>query len=140
MGLQVLVVDDSSTMRKFVKRAVTASGLNVSQFFEAANGEEALKQLEENWIDIIFTDINMPVMDGITFIREAKQDPIYREVPIVVVTTEGAKDKVEEIRSLGVDAFIKKPFRPEDIRTVLLEIEGAEFELEDLPEPEGGDF
>jgi two-component system chemotaxis response regulator CheY len=140
MGLQVLVVDDSSTMRKFVKKAVIASGLNVARFFEAANGEEALKQLEENWIDIIFTDINMPVMDGITFIKEAKKDPIYREVPIVVVTTEGAKEKVEEIRSLGVDAFIKKPFRPEDVRSVLLEIEGAEFELEDLPEPEGGDF
>ncbi len=140
MGLQVLVVDDSSTMRKFVKKAVTASGLDVSKFFEAANGEEALKQLEENWIDIIFTDINMPVMDGIAFIREAKKDPVYREVPIVVVTTEGAKEKVEEIKSLGVDAFIKKPFRPEDVRSVLMDIEEAEFELEELPEPEGGDF
>ncbi len=140
MALNILVVDDSHTMRKFIIRAIKACGVKYGDIIEAENGKDALEKLDNNWIDIIFTDINMPIMDGIEFIKALKSHEIHKKLPIVVITTEGTKEKVEKIKSLGVDGYVKKPFPPEEIRNVLLSLMGKEFTPEEGLEEEGEDF
>lgn len=121
MAFNILVVDDSATMRALVKRVVQMSGIAVGEMFDADNGRAALEVLENNWIDIVLSDINMPEMNGIEMLRRLKVNDVEANVPVIFITTEGGEKTVSEAMSLGAAGYVKKPFVPETIRTVMLE-------------------
>ncbi len=122
----ILIVDDSLPMRSVIKKTIKASGFNTSEFFEAENGEEALKVLGNDWLDIVITDFNMPKMNGIELINEMKKDDMFKEIPVLVITTEGNQQKIDAFISSGATGYIKKPFTPEEIKLKLTEILGEQ--------------
>ena len=124
MAYNVLIVDDSSPMRAIIKKIIKSSGFNVSQFFEASNGREALVVLNDEWLDLVLTDYNMPDMDGLELLEEMKKDEILKAIPVVMITTEGSRKRVEEFMEMGALEYIKKPFTPEQIKEKLIHIMG----------------
>jgi len=142
MAFNVLIVDDSSSMRAVIKKTLKVSGFNVGQFLMAGNGKEALKVLEGQWVDIILTDINMPNMNGMELLTEMKKDEMLKSIPVVMVTTEGSDKVMQESIGLGAQGYVKKPFRPEEIKRILNGIMGEEEsgQRESDEEFEGGDF
>ena len=105
---------------------------------EAENGEEALKILSQEWIDIILTDIHMPVMDGIELLRRIQMDELAQKIPVIVISTESRSEMIEKAKSLGAKAHITKPFQPETIKNVLESLLGVEYEREFEEEDDGG--
>ncbi|MBU1172610.1 MAG: response regulator [Proteobacteria bacterium] len=124
MAFNILVVDDSLPMRKVIKKTIKASGFSMAQYEEASDGAEALKILNEKWIDIVVTDYNMPNMNGLELVSEMKKNDLLKTIPVLVITTEGGKARVAEFKEKGVSGYIKKPFTPEEIRLKLNEILG----------------
>ena len=108
-ALKVLVVDDSPTMRQLILFALKRIG--DFQLVEANDGLDGLKKLGADKFDLILTDLNMPVMDGLKFIAMVRNDPNYRTIPIVIITTEGAVDDRDRALALGADACITKPIQ-----------------------------
>ena len=129
MAYNILIVDDSPPMRAVIKKVIRTSGFDVGAFFEASNGVEALSRLDENWLDLVLTDYNMPDMDGMTLLKRLKADDSMKTIPVVMVTTEGSHARVEDFMAHGAAAYIKKPFTPEAIRQTLNHL---------LGEPENG--
>jgi two-component system, chemotaxis family, chemotaxis protein CheY len=119
MGYYILIVDDSSIIRAAVKKAIEMSGLDVAAFHEAANGKQALETLDQQWVDIVLTDINMPEMSGVELIERMAADDLLSKIPAVIVSTERSRTRIEKLMAMGVRAYIKKPFRPEDFRDVI---------------------
>ena len=118
--LNILIVDDSATMRQFVRRAVQLSEVPVASVLEAANGREALAVLDANEVDALFTDINMPVMSGTELLRELHRQG--RETPVrIVVSTDGSEARRQEMEGLA-RWYVNKPVRPEVVRDVLNEL------------------
>jgi len=124
MAYNVLIVDDSVPMRAVIKKTVKASGFNVGKFFDAGNGKEALGILKEEWLDLVLTDYNMPDMNGLELICKMKTDEVLKTIPVVVITTEGSRQRVKEFMEKGAADYIKKPFTPEEIRNKLNRIMG----------------
>jgi len=122
MGKRVLVIDDSSTMRKIVSRGLRQAGLDFDEILEAGDGQEALTLLESESVDLILSDINMPNMDGIEFLRQKKEIDAIKGIPVVMITTEGGADIIGEAKTLGAAGNIKKPFTPDKINEVLSDI------------------
>jgi two-component system, chemotaxis family, chemotaxis protein CheY len=116
MAIRILIVDDSSVMRKIVERCLRQAGLEISLVLEASNGEEALALLNSNQVDLILSDINMPVMDGLEFVRRIQTVESAKNVPVVMITTEGGEKHVKEALSLGAKGYIRKPFTPEQVK------------------------
>ncbi len=109
MGKKILIVDDSASVRQVVGIALRGAGYEV---IEASDGSDALIKLDGQKIHLIITDVNMPRMDGITFVKEAKKLPAYKFTPIVMLTTESAEAKKNEGRAAGAKAWVVKPFQP----------------------------
>jgi two-component system chemotaxis response regulator CheY len=116
MSIRALIVDDSSVMRKIVERCLRQAGMDLGQVLEASNGAEALALVTENTFDLILSDINMPVMDGLEFIRHLKEIESANSIPIVMITTEGGEKSVLEALSLGAKGYIRKPFTPDQVK------------------------
>ncbi len=141
MSFNVLIVDDSSSMRAIIKKIIKVSGFGVGEFLEAADGKEALEILADKWVDIVLTDINMPNMNGMELIVEMKKDELMRSIPVVMVTTEGSEKKMQEAMDLGASGYVTKPFLPEDIKKTLSSIMGEEDGQKNHDgDDEGGDF
>ena len=142
MAFNVLIVDDSSSMRAVIKKIIKVSGFNVGSFLEAGDGEEALKVLEDEWVDLVLSDINMPNMNGMELISRMSENEMLRSIPVVMVTTEASDEKVTKSKKLGAVGYIKKPFLPEDIKITLSSIMGEEIndERDNDDEYETGDF
>lgn len=142
MAFNVLIVDDSLSMRSVIKKTIRVSGFKVGEYFEAADGKEALKILADAWVDLVLTDINMPNMDGLELIAEMHNDQILRSIPVVMVTTEGSEKSVQKSMEMGAKGYIKKPFQPEDIKRILNSImgEAEDGESDDDQSDEGFDF
>ncbi|HPO15431.1 MAG TPA: response regulator [Candidatus Hydrogenedentes bacterium] len=136
MALNILVVDDSATVRAVIAKTLQLSGVAIGAIHTAANGEEALSVMKEQWIDLVFSDINMPVMGGIEMIQHMHRDAMLRNIPVVVVSTEGSAARIEQMKAQGVRAYIRKPFTPEMVRTVVEEIVGPHAEEPEQPEDE----
>ncbi|MEA3465479.1 MAG: response regulator [Thermodesulfobacteriota bacterium] len=119
MGKRVLVIDDSSTMRKIVSRSLRQAGLDFDKILEAGDGQEALDLLAKENVDLILSDINMPNMDGIEFLRQKKEIDGIKNIPVVMITTEGGADIIGEAKELGAAGSIKKPFTPDKINEVI---------------------
>jgi len=125
MSFNVLIVDDSGSMRAVIKKVISISGFKLDQCFEAGNGREALEQLKQNWVDVIVSDINMPDMDGLELLRALKNDSLFQSIPAIIISTEGSSERMNEALEAGAREFIKKPFLPEDIRRVLYNVIGV---------------
>src|SRR5690349_5223927 len=103
-------------MRKIIQRSLRQAGLDVSEFLEAGNGADALALLAKDSVDLILVDINMPVMDGLEFMRQLKASHTARGAAVVMITTEGSESHVVKALSLGARGYIRKPFTPEQMR------------------------
>ncbi|MCK9329566.1 MAG: response regulator [Candidatus Cloacimonetes bacterium] len=141
MPYNILIVDDSSSMRKVLKKAITMCNIGHIEFIEAENGANALDLMNKNWIDLVFTDINMPVMDGFELIKHLKNDNLLGNTPIIVITSELRTENTEDFKINNIKHIIYKPFRPESIRELLINLLGLEeCDESDNGEVEGIDF
>ena len=143
MSFNVMIVDDSGAMRSVIKKVITLSGFNMSLCMEAGNGREALERLQGNWVDVIISDINMPEMGGLELLQALSRDALYQNIPVIIVSTEGSRERMKEALDRGAKGFIKKPFLPEDIRSVLHKVIGVGTDGEyqdDSGNADQGDF
>ncbi len=115
-AIRALIVDDSSVMRKIVERSLRQAGIEISKVFEAGNGAEALAILTENTVELILCDINMPIMDGLEFLKGLPGVSNAKSVPVVMITTEGSEAHVVQAISLGARGYIRKPFTPDQVK------------------------
>ena len=119
-GLRTLIVDDSAVMRKIVQRALRQAGLAIGEVLEAGNGSEALDILRQQTVDLVLSDMNMPVMDGLEFMRQIGSVENARGVPVLMITTEGSESHVMEAISCGAAGYIRKPFTPDQMKQHVL--------------------
>lgn len=122
-SLKLLIVDDSAMMRAMIKRAIAMTGVSVD-IREASNGRDALEVLEHDTVDVVFTDINMPVMTGTELLREMTVRG-WRHIQRVVISTDNSDARHDEARQLDVSLYISKPFAPEAVRDVLTHLSGS---------------
>lgn len=124
MAFNVLIVDDSASMRRVLRRTLDVCGIESGKCLEAGNGMEALGVLRREWIDIILTDINMPVMNGEEMVRRLHEDEMLRSIPVLVVSSDRSKERLDHLCALGARGYLTKPFLPEalgeEIKRVLL--------------------
>lgn len=123
--LKVLIIDDSAVMRKIVERALRQAGLDLGEVLEAGNGAEALVQVQKGPLDLILSDINMPVMDGIEFLKALSAVESAKGIPVVMITTEGSEQRVMEAISFGAKGYIRKPFTPEQVKERVISLMGV---------------
>ena len=109
MAKTILIVDDSVSIRQVVGIALRGAGYDV---IDACDGKDALSKMTGQKIHLIISDINMPNMDGITFLKEVKKNPRYKFTPVIMLTTEAGQDKMAEGRAAGAKAWVVKPFQP----------------------------
>ena len=110
MAKTIMIVDDSASMRRVVSIALKGAGYDV---LEGVDGKDALNKLTGQKVHLIISDVNMPVMDGITFLKSVKQLPAYKFTPVIMLTTESDESKNREGQSAGARAWVVKPFQPE---------------------------
>jgi two-component system chemotaxis response regulator CheY len=136
MSANVLIVDDSKTIRQMVKKTMKIAGLDVGQVYEASNGIEALAQLSDHEVAVMVVDINMPTMNGIQLLTRMKQNDRLKDIPIVIASTEGSQQRIEQMSEYGASGYVRKPFHPEQLRDVLKPLVG----VTDDAGTEDGDF
>lgn len=118
--VRTLIVDDSSVMRKIVERALRQAGLNTMVVFEAGNGIDGLEMLKAERVDLILSDINMPSMDGLEFLRQIRAQNLAPGIPVVMITTESSEEHVKQAILAGAQGYIRKPFTPEQVKERVL--------------------
>ena len=119
-NIRVLIIDDSSVMRKIVERSLRQADIKLGDVLEASNGMEALAALNEKKVDLILCDINMPVMDGLEFVKSLPSIANAKGVPVVMITTEGSEGHVVQALSAGARGYIRKPFTPDQVKEHIL--------------------
>ncbi|MBW8888810.1 MAG: response regulator [Fibrobacteres bacterium] len=125
-GYEILMVDDSRTVKSVITKCLNLSGIPIAALREAGNGKEGLDLARERKPDLIFADLNMPVMGGLEMIAALKDDASLRDVPIVVISTEGSDERIGGLKERGIAAFLRKPFRPEALKALVVQILGVE--------------
>ncbi|MFA5479209.1 MAG: response regulator [Candidatus Muiribacteriota bacterium] len=124
MGYSVLLVDDSKTQRAIIKKILGMACVEVDNIYEAENGKVALEVLSKEKIDIVFTDLNMPVMTGEEMVEKISEIDSLKKIPVVIVTSKGSDVLKNEFEKKGVKFFLTKPFTPEDICDIINELLG----------------
>jgi len=119
MGKTIATIDDSRSIRQLVSYTLTGAGYQV---IEAGNGKEGLDALKLKKADLVITDLNMPIMDGIQLIRELRSLPLYKFTPILMLTTESQEGKKDEGKKAGATGWIVKPFTPEQLIAVISKV------------------
>jgi two-component system chemotaxis response regulator CheY len=114
--IRTLIVDDSSVMRKIVERALRQAGLDLLVVHEAGSGVEGLDVLKVKQVDLILSDINMPSMDGLEFLRQIREQNLAPGVPVVMITTESSEEHVKQAIQAGARGYIRKPFTAEQVK------------------------
>ncbi len=123
--VRALIVDDSSVMRKIVERALRQAGLDALVVHEAGSGTEGLEVLKSTPVDLILSDINMPSMDGLEFLRQIRAQRLAPDVPVVMITTESSEEHVKQAILAGAQGYIRKPFTPEQVKERVLPLLNA---------------
>jgi two-component system, chemotaxis family, chemotaxis protein CheY len=123
MAINILVVDDSAVMRSMIIKTIKLCGLEIGKVHEAENGKKGLEELKENWIDLLFIDVNMPIMDGMEMLDRVREDPETRDLPILIVSTESNEDRIKTIDEKRA-GFVHKPFTPEMLKDKIEEMLG----------------
>ncbi|WP_027357934.1 response regulator [Desulforegula conservatrix] len=124
MTLKILIVDDSGPMRAVIIKTVKAAGFGCAVFLEAKDGQDALNILEREEVDLIMTDYNMPLMNGLELVDRVKHDEKLKSIPVVAVTTDGNPRRIIEFIEKGAADYVRKPFTPEVISEKLKRILG----------------
>ncbi len=124
MAYSVLIVDDSETIRESLIRTMEMAQLPLEEVFHASNGNEALEKLDSEWVDIVFSDINMPGMNGIELLEKMKSDAVMQDIPVVIISTEGSKERIREMDDKGSSGYLRKPFKPEKVKDTIINIIG----------------
>ncbi|HME06522.1 MAG TPA: response regulator [Bryobacteraceae bacterium] len=120
--LDVLIVDDSAAIRKILQRVLRQTDIPIGKVMEAGDGVEALAALKDEKVGLILSDINMPNMDGLELLRKLKASPEWKDLPVVMVSTEGSQNKVLEAVGLGAAGYVRKPFTADQIKEKLTAI------------------
>lgn len=115
MAYTILVVDDSNIVRKVFLKTLGLTSVEVNKVIEAENGKRGLDLMKDEWVDIVFLDINMPVMNGVEFLERLRQDPVHKDTPVVIVSTEGSQERIKHLEALGIKAYLRKPVTPESL-------------------------
>ena len=123
--IRTLIVDDSSVMRKIVERALRQAGLDQLLVHEAGSGTEGLELLKTKPVDLILSDINMPAMDGLEFVRQIRGQNLAPGVPVVMITTESSEEHVKQAIQAGAQGYIRKPFTAEQVKERVLPLVSA---------------
>lgn len=121
---RALIVDDSSVMRKIIERALRQTGLKLEAVYEAATGAEGLEVLAACPVDLILSDINMPGMDGLEFLRQLRARNLAPRVPVVMITTESSEEHVKQAILAGAQGYLRKPFTAEQVKERVLPLLG----------------
>jgi len=109
----ILIVDDSKAMRNFIRRALTMTSIEIGTVHEAEHGLAGLQLLDNHSVEIIFSDINMPVMDGAVFVGELAKHAEKRKIPVIVISTDSSTERKQQMTALGAKGYMAKPFSPE---------------------------
>ena len=125
MAFNILLVDDSATVRAVISKALTLAGVDINELYQAGNGQEALDVLEKDWVDLVFCDISMPVMDGEELVTAMNENGMIQSIPVVIVSSAGSEPRVARLKEKGVKDYIQKPFTPERIREVVDQVMGV---------------
>lgn len=120
MSLNILIVDDSSIVRQVISRSLHLAGLPLGEIHQAENGQVGLQKLAEHWVDLVFCDLSMPVLDGLGMIEQMRQDGLLCSVPVIVVTADGSRERRDDLLQKGVTAYLRKPFQPEELRDIVM--------------------
>jgi two-component system, chemotaxis family, chemotaxis protein CheY len=123
--MRVLIVDDSSVMRKIVERSLRQAGLEPMVVLEAGSGVEGLQVLSGQTVHLILSDINMPSMDGLEFLRQLRGQNLAEGVPVVMITTESSEEHVKQAILAGAQGYIRKPFTAEQVKERVLPLVAA---------------
>ncbi len=126
MSLNILIVDDSEIVRRVIIKTLGIAEIPYTELYQAGNGKEALDLLNDHWVDLIFTDINMPVMGGVEMVKRLAEDDVLEDVPIIVVSTEGSTARINQLKKNGVSAYLRKPVTPEELRDIVFDLIGGE--------------
>jgi two-component system, chemotaxis family, chemotaxis protein CheY len=118
--MRILIVDDSSVMRKIVERSLRQAGLEPLVVLEAGSGTEGIEVLQRNSVQLILSDINMPSMDGLEFLRQIRAQELAPGVPVVMITTESSEEHVKQAILSGAQGYIRKPFTAEQVKERVL--------------------
>ncbi len=123
-GRNVLIVDDSAVMRKIILRSLEQAGLQFDEVLQAGSGVEALEILKSKPLSLILTDVNMPAMDGLEFVRRLEELSLVQSIPVVMITTEAGEKHVMEALSHGARGYIRKPFTADQIKERIVPLLG----------------
>jgi two-component system, chemotaxis family, chemotaxis protein CheY len=126
MQLNILIVDDSAVMRSMIRRTLSLCGIAVGEVFEAAHGGEALERLGEHWVDLALVDVNMPIMDGEELLNRIRASEEFRDLAVIIVSTESSETRLARLRAHGVE-IVHKPFTPEQLRNTILQVTGLTY-------------
>lgn len=118
--IRALIVDDSSVMRKIIERALRQAGLEMREVHEAGSGVEGIEVLRSRSVDLILSDINMPSMDGLEFLRQIRAQKLAIGVPVVMITTESSEEHVKQAIQAGAQGYIRKPFTADQVKERVL--------------------
>lgn len=132
MAYNVLIVDDSETTRSIIAKALRHAEVELGELLFAGDGLEALTLLRDNWVDIVFADLNMPRLSGVELVERMAESDLLASVPVVIVSTEGRQERIDALLARGVAAYLRKPFAPEQVVRIADELLGVEkLEVED---------
>ncbi len=120
VAYSIMIVDDSETIRAVLERSLNMTRLPIDKIMQAVNGRDAIEKLTESWIDIVFTDLNMPEMDGVELIDTITTHPEFCDIPVVVISTEGSSTRIDELKKKGIKGYLRKPFTPEKLKETIL--------------------
>lgn len=126
MAYNVLVVDDSETTRSIIAKALRHADVELGDVLFAGDGLEALEALKDNWIDIVFADLNMPNLSGVEMVERMAESDLLASVPVVIVSTEGRQERIDALLARGVAAYLRKPFAPEQVARIANDLLGVE--------------
>ena len=122
MSYNFLIVDDSKTARMMLSKTLRISGIDIGEIFMASDGGQALSLLKDNWIDLVITDLHMPVMGGVEMLHSMAEDGLLESVPVVVVSSDASLTRREDLSRQGIRDYLCKPVRPEQVKSVVEEI------------------
>lgn len=125
MAFNILVVDDSKTIRAIIKKTLSLAKLDINEIYEAENGRQALDRLKETSIDLVMSDLNMPEMSGVELVDAMSNDDTLNTIPIVVISTDGSTTRIDELKRKGVREYLRKPFTPESVGELINKILGV---------------
>lgn len=120
MPFDVLIVDDSAAIRKILQRVLRQAEMSIGEVYEAGDGVEALASLKDHKVGLVLSDINMPNMDGLQLLSQIRASAEWKNLPVLMITTEGSQNKVLEAVNLGASGYVRKPFTADQIKEKLV--------------------